>query len=180
MSKYIIFYPSDLDMKDEPKETVLWEVKYKLHDSILGLPDILTNLLKQEMTKTYPLSFWHNEFVNMNMQLIYDYIYAKEYAYFVDNIPVFTATVTALDLNRFNNEVVLKQKIAKKILKDMKLKYNGSMHPEKFHKKMYTLVDLSEEEFISEETMADAVINLEYLCEKCLQYESPIEWKTIC
>ena len=114
MSKYIIFYPSDLDMKDEPKETVLWEVKYKLHDSILGLPDILTNLLKQEMTKTYPLSFWHNEFVNMNMQLIYDYIYAKEYAYFVDNIPVFTATVTALDLNRFNNEVVLKQKIAKK------------------------------------------------------------------
>ena len=65
MSKYIIFYPSDLDIKDEPKDTVLWEVKYKLHDSILGLPDIIGNLLKQEMTKTYPLSFWHKEFVNM-------------------------------------------------------------------------------------------------------------------
>ena len=180
MNNYIIFYPKDIDANDEPKNTVLWEVKYNVHESILGLPDYILSLLKQEQKEAYPLEKWHYEFTNLGMQIIYDYVYAKEYAYFVQNIPFFTATLSALDLNRFNNQIVIKQKIGKKLLKEMNLRNQGSMHPEKFHKRMIELTDISEDKFLVHEDICDALINLENLCERCVQYESQIEWKSIC
>jgi len=32
MDKYTIFFPSDVDLSDKVKDTVLWKAKYKLHD----------------------------------------------------------------------------------------------------------------------------------------------------
>ena len=37
MKKYILFSPKDIDQNDEPKDSVLWEVKYKVHQTIQGL-----------------------------------------------------------------------------------------------------------------------------------------------
>jgi hypothetical protein len=180
MNNYIIFYPKDIDNNDEPKDTVLWEVKYNVHESMLGLPDHILSLLKEEHKQAYPLEKWHHELTNLGMQIIYDYVYAKEYAYFVQNIPFFTATLSALDLNRFNNQIVIKQKIGKKLLKEMNLRNQGSMHPERFHKRMIELTDISEDKFLIHEDICDALINLENLCERCVQYESQIQWKSIC
>lgn len=180
MNNYIIFYPKDIDSNDEPKDTVLWEVKYHLHSSMLGLPDYILSLLEEEQKVALPLTKWHYEFSQLNMQIIYDYVYAKEYAYFVDNMPLFTATISALDINRFNNQIVVKQKMGKKLLKEMKLRNQGAMHPEKFHKKMIELTDISDEQFLMHEDICDALLNLESLCQKCVQYESMIEWKSIC
>ena len=84
MNHYIIFYPKDIDYNDEPKETVLWEVKYHTHSGMIGLPDYLLSLLQAEQKEAYPIGKWHSEFTNLGMQLIYDYVYAKEYAYFVN------------------------------------------------------------------------------------------------
>jgi hypothetical protein len=180
MNHYIIFYPKDIDYNDEPKETVLWEVKYNADSSIIELPDYILNLLQSEQKEAYPINKWHDEFTNLGMQLIYDYVYAKEYAYFMNNTPFFTATLSALDLNRFNNQIVVKIKVGRKLLKEMKLKNQGIMHPEKFHKKMIELTDISEKQFLIHEEICDTLINLENLCEKCVQYESLIEWKSIC
>ena len=70
----------------------------------------------------------------------------KEYGILDDNDDaLFTATISALDINKFNNEVLVKIKVAKEILSTMDLKENGCMHPEKFHNKMIEYVDLSEE-----------------------------------
>ena len=126
-----------------------------------------------------PLAQWEKDFKELNLYLIYDYSYAKEYAYFVDNQPVLTATLMALDLNRFNNQVVIKQKVAKKLLNQMKLRNKGAMHPEKFHTKMLEYVDLSDERYLVEEEVSEVLYELENLCECCLQYESSIEWKPI-
>ena len=92
---------------------------------------------------------------------------------------LFTATISALDINKFNNEVLVKIKVAKEILSTMNLNENGSMHPEKFHNKMIEYVDLSEEEFVKKEDISQYLYDLETLCERCLQYESNIEWKSI-
>ena len=45
----------------------------------------------------------------------------------------------------------------------MKLKNQGIMHPEKFHKKMIELTDMSEEQFLIHEEICDTLINLENL-----------------
>ena len=135
MNHYIIFYPKDIDYNDEPKETVLWEVKYNADNIIIELPDHILKLLQSEQKEAYPINKWHDEFTNLGMQLIYDYVYAKEYAYFMNNTPFFTATLSALDLNRFNNQIVVKIKVGRKLLKEMKLKNQGIMHPKNFIKK---------------------------------------------
>lgn len=178
MKKYILFYPSDTDDSDDPKDTILWEVKYKVQQSIISLPIDILSVLDEEQPPL-PLSRWEDEFQKLSMYLIYDYSYAKEYAYFVDNQPVLTATLMALDINRFNNQVVIKQKIAKKLLNQMKLRNKGAMHPEKFHVKMLEYVDLSDERYLVEEEVSEVLYELENLCESCLQYESTIEWKPI-
>lgn len=180
MKKYILFSPKDIDQNDEPKDSVLWEVKYKVHQTIQGLPKEVLDVLDDSKSTPLPCKKWHEELIPLGLEMLYDFPYMKEYGILDDNDDaLFTATISALDINKFNNEVLVKIKVAKEILSTMDLKENGCMHPEKFHKKMIEYVDLSEEEFIKKEDISKYLFDLETLCERCLQYESNIEWKSI-
>jgi hypothetical protein len=180
MKKYILFSPKDIDLNDEPKDSVLWEVKYKVHQTISGLPKEILDALDDSKSTPLPCKKWNEEFVELGLELLYDFPYMKEYGILDENdAALFTATLSALDINKFNNEVLVKIKIANEILSTMNLKETGCMHPEKFHNKMIEYVDLSEEEFILKEDISKYLFDLETLCERCLQYESNIEWKSI-
>ena len=50
------------------------------------------------------------------------------------------------------------------------------MHPEKFYKKLITVIDLSEV-ILDEDVILSALLQLEEICESCVQYESNIEWR---
>lgn len=180
MKKYILFSPRDIDLSDQPSDTVLWEVKYKVHQTIVGLPEEILDVLDESKSAPLPLKKWHEEFDALGLEILYDFPYMKEYAILDDDDkPLFTATLSALDINKFNNEVVIKINLASRLLNTMKLKQQGSMHPEKFHNKMVELIDLSDEEFILSEDVSRFLYDLESLCERCMQYESNIEWKSI-
>lgn len=180
MKKFILFTPQDIDYSDDPPDTVLWQVKLKIVENILNLPEDICSMLQSSDTAAFPLKKWQEEFDNIGLQLIYDYPYAKEYAVLDDNDkPLLTATLTALDINKFNNELLVKLRTGTKILKSMNLNIRGSMHPEKFHNKMVEFVDLSDDSFIKTEDISSFLFDLEELCERCLQYETNIEWKTI-
>jgi hypothetical protein len=72
----------------------------------------------------------------------------------------------ALDINRFNNQVVIKQKFAKKLLNQMNLRSKGAMHPEKFHAKMLQYVDLTDDRDLVEEEVSEVLYELENLLRK--------------
>lgn len=173
--KYILFYPKDID-DEEPKDTVLWKCTFRIHKD-MKLPEEIQEMVDEKDHPPLPLSKWEGAFYNLH--LLYDFTYAKEYVYLVDNVPVFTVSLLALDINRENNQIVVKEKLAEKILNQMSLKLKGSMHPEKFYKKLINEVDLSEDTLLREEDVTDIMLNLECLCEQCLHYESPIEWKPV-
>lgn len=180
MKKFILFSPVDLDYSDSPPETVLWQVKLKIVENVLDLPESFCELIQNQNSVALPLDNWIEKFESIGLSLLYDYPYAKEYAVIDEhNQPILTATLTALDINKFNNELLIKVKTGSKILQSMNLGIKGSMHPEKFHHKMLELVDLSEESFIKSEDVSSFLFELEELCERCLQYETNIEWKTI-
>jgi hypothetical protein len=179
MKKYIVFYPKDVDHNDDPNDSVLWDVKYKVHQTISGLPEYIHDLLETMCSEPFPLNRWKKEFELLGLELIYDYPYMKEYAIMDDKVVLFTATLLALDINKYNNEIIVKNKTGQQLLKSLNLNEKGSMHPEKFHNMMVQFVDLSDDEYIKNEDISDFLYNLETLCERCLQYESKIEWKTI-
>lgn len=179
MTNYVLFQPHNFVYKEEPDETVLWQVNYHLRKNIIDLPQHIASLMSLKFPQSYPLKYWESEFSKLNLSLLFDYPYAKEYGYFVDNNIVFTATITAQDLSGFCNEVLVDRKIAKKFLVEMKLKAKGSMHPEKFYNKLVTSLDLSLKSVKNEDEYVESLCFLEELCEKCLQYESFVEWKNI-
>ena len=180
MKRFILFTPQDVDYSDNPSDTVLWQVKLKVYKNLLDLPEIICLLLKSPEDIALPLAKWQEDFENIGLELIYDYPFAKEYAVLdEENNPLFTATLSALDINKYNNELLIKLRTGSDILKSMNLKEKGSMHPEKFHNKMVEFVDLSDESYIKTEDISNFLFDLEELCERCLQYETNIEWKTI-
>lgn len=180
MKRYILFTPHDFDYSDNPSDTVLWQVKLKVYENILDLPDVLSLMLNTPEDFALPLCKWQEDFENIGLELIYDYPFAKEYAVLdEEKNPLLTATLSALDINKYNNELLVKLRTGSNVLKSMNLKERGSMHPEKFHNKMVEYVDLSDDSFIKTEDISSFLFDLEELCERCLQYETNIEWKTI-
>jgi len=120
MKKYILFSPKDIDQNDEPKDSVLWEVKYKVHQTIQGLPKEVLDVLDDSKSTPLPCKKWHEEFIPLGLEMLYDFPYMKEYGILDDNDDaLFTATISALDINKFNNEVLVKIKVAKEILSTM-------------------------------------------------------------
>jgi hypothetical protein len=178
MSKYIVFYPADVDISDKVKDTVLWKAKYKLQDESY-VPADFVNKINTTNDPPLPMSHWKHWMEDLGLNLLYDFSYLKEYAYFVKDIPVFIVTLRALDLNTEHKEVIVRSNLAEKILQEMKLKTSGSMHPEKFENKLIDCVDLSEDEVIQEDEIIEILFELENLCTYCLNYESFIEWKAI-
>lgn len=179
MTDYVLFQPHNFVYKEEPDETVLWRVSYHLRKNIIDLPEHISSLMSLNFPQTYPIKYWEEEFKKLNLSLLFDYPYAKEYGYFVDNFVVFTATLTAQDLSSFHNEVLIDKKIARRFLRQMRLSRTGFMHPEKFYNRLITKVDLSLKKEEDEEELVEALCFLEELCEKCMQYESFLEWKNI-
>jgi hypothetical protein len=179
MTNYVLFQPHNFVYKEEPDETVLWQVSYHLRSNIIDLPKHISSLMSLKFPQSYPLKYWEGEFEKLNLSLLFDYPYAKEYGYFVDNNVVFTATITAQDLSGFCNEVLVDKKIAKRFLSEMKLKRTGHMHPEKFYNKLISSIDVCLEKEDEEDEYVETLCFLEELCEKCLQYESFLEWKNI-
>ena len=46
MSKYTIFFPSDVDLSDKVKDTILWQAKYKLQDESYVTADFVDKINK--------------------------------------------------------------------------------------------------------------------------------------
>lgn len=178
MSKYIIFFPSDVDASENIKDTVLWKAKYKLQDESY-VPADFVNKINTTNDPPLPMTHWKHWMEDLGLSLLFDFSYLKEYAYFVKDIPVFVVTLRALDLNTERKEVVVRSNLAEKILGEMGFKSSGSMHPEKFQNKIIDCVDLSEDEIVQEEELINILFDLENLCTYCLNYESFIEWKVV-
>jgi hypothetical protein len=122
--KYILFYPKEID-DEEPKDTVLWKCIFRIHKDI-KLPEEMQKMVDEKDHPPLPLYKWEEAFDNLD--LLYDFTYAKEYVYLVDNIPAFTVSLLALDINRENNQIVVKEKLAEKILNQMSLKQIMSLN----------------------------------------------------
>ena len=172
--KYILFYPQETDDLDTPSNNVLWKAEYKV---AADLPSELISMVEEKEPPPLPLHVWEEKLEDY--ELLFDYNYVKEYVYYLDNVPILQVELTALDINRENNQIVVKEKLAKKILNQMNLSIKGSLHPEKFYKKLINYVDLSDETLLKEDDATNIMLNLENLCEQCLQYESKIEWKIV-
>lgn len=178
MSKYTIFFPSDVDISDQVKDTVLWKSKYKLLDETY-VPSEFVEKIKATNDPPLPMSHWKHFMEGLGLKILYDFSYLKEYAYYVRDMPVFLVTLRALDLNTEHREVIIRSNLATKLLQEMNLKNKGSMHPEKFQNKLIDCIDLTEEDFIQEDEIIEVLFDLENLCTYCLNYESFIEWKTV-
>jgi hypothetical protein len=60
----------------------------------------------------------------------------------------------------------------------MDLDLFGKIHPEKFYSKLTTYLDISANEISEcEDSIFEALLELEYLCEECVRYESFILWR---
>jgi hypothetical protein len=178
MDKYTLFFPSDIDLSDKVKDTVLWKAKYKLHDESY-VPVSFIDKINSANDPSLPMTHWKHWMKDFGLGILYDFSYLKEYAYFVDDIPVFTVTLRALDLNTEHKEVIVRSNLAHKILDEMNFKTTGSTHPEKFQNKLTDCIDLSDDDLIQEDEIIDVLFELENLCIYCLNYESFIEWKGI-
>jgi len=135
--KYILFYPQETDDLDTPSNNVLWKAEYKV---AADLPSELISMVEEKEPPPLPLHVWEEKLEDY--ELLFDYNYVKEYVYYLDNVPILQVELTALDINRENNQIVVKEKVAKKILNQMNLSIKGSLHPEKFYKKLIDYVDL--------------------------------------
>ena len=87
-----------------------------------------------------------------------------------------TITINAQDINANHTKIIVSKSLAKVILGQMGMDSIGKMHPEKFYKKMTSILDLSEE-IENEAFVLQTLLELENLCEECVKYESFIEWK---
>jgi hypothetical protein len=59
----------------------------------------------------------------------------------------------------------------------MNLPLFGKMHPEKFHKKLISYIDISSKSYDMEDKVFEILTELEDLCAECVSYESFVEWK---
>jgi hypothetical protein len=186
MSKAILFTPSEYKINNEPDKYTLWQVHYKLHDSIKfvnnetnTIPTDILKLIDVELAESLPLDKWEEEFGKLDLDIYLDFPFAKEYVFRDQENILFSATLYAMDLNRYDNEVEMAYKIAEKILTEMNYSSKGKAHPEKFYKKLVTTIDLSDKQFTEKVEYSVALMLLEELCHRCLQFEKDIEWKLI-
>lgn len=179
MGKYVLFTPEHLCMNEEPDESCLWKVDYKIKtDENRSLNVYICNL-DLGIMDTYPLSYLEKNMDEMGMEKIYDFPFCKEYI-FTDNLGLtFIATLTALDMNGSKNSLKLKKKFAELIIQDLDLPREGKMHPEKFLRRLSSKLDFSEKKYEAYDKNFDTLLELENLCSKCLQYETNLEWKII-
>jgi len=180
MSKYIIFHPANQISKDEPGNEILWTVDFNLKSGEdTNIKIYIYDFLEGQIENCYPLTYIEQNLYEMGMEKKYDFPYKKEF-YFVDQLGMeFIATLTALDINGFESTVKLKKKFAQVLLKDMNLPPEGNLHPERFLRSLSSFIDLSDEKYELYENNFDDLLDLENLCDRCLQYETNIEWKII-
>jgi hypothetical protein len=178
MKKHVVFFASDINSEEEPNPNVLWAANFNLSEEYkFSLPTNLLQAVTQDYkTISYPLVWWQNEFQKLSFELDIDYAYAKEYTWHWQDVEALRVTIKANDINSCSNQIIIPRKIAKIILTEMKLGLSGSMHPEKFYGKLITVIDLSEI-ILDEDVILSALLQLEEICESCVQYESNIEWR---
>lgn len=186
MVKTILFTPSEYKIKDEPDKHTLWQVHYRLHDNLKFLdkeinpiPASVLEMMEKDIDESLPLQKWEEEFGKLGLEINREYPFAKEYVYRENAITFFSATIYAMDLNRYDNEIEMGYKVAELILKEMNYDFKGKAHPEKFYQKMISAIDLSDKHFTEKVEYSVALMLLEELCHRCLQYEKYIEWKII-
>lgn len=178
MKKHVVFYASDINSEEKPNSNVLWAANFNLSEEYkFSLPTNLLQAVTQDYkTICYPLAWWKKEFEKLAFELDIDYPYAKEYTWSWQGTEALRVTVKANDINSCSNQVIIPRKIAKIILNEMELGLAGTMHPEKFYKKLIAVMDLSEM-ILDADTTLSALLQLEEICESCVKYESNIEWR---
>ena len=182
MAKYIHFFPQDQIDQDEPGKEILWKIDFSLKpedekdkDFKISVYDLSTGYLND----SFPLTYLERSMDEMGMEKIYDYPYKKEY-YFIDEYGLkIIATLTAMDINGMSSSVKITKKFAEILLTDMSLPLEGSKHPERFLRSLSSFVDFSDKKYDMYERNFDNLLELENLCDKCLRYETNIQWKII-
>lgn len=181
MFNYTFFYPENYREKDEPDDTTLWKVKYSLSSDIIDFPAYIVELCDNVYSdKAFSLEYLQKNLEEIGLKLKHDYPFAKEYIYEDKYNVLFIATLIAQDIGGYNNLIKIPSEFSQKILEDMNLPEAGRYHPEKFHKKLVELLDLSEKKYqLDTEDYINSLIDLENLTLRCLEYETMIEWNNI-
>ena len=180
MAKYTLFHPKNQIEQDEPKNDVLWRLNFNLKtEDKVDFKIYVYDLFEDSVNDCFPLPYLEKSMNELGMEKIYDFPFKKEYSFVDQNGLEIIATLTALDLNGFDNGVKLTKKLADVLLKDMKLPTEGELHPERFMRKLSTYIDLSDKKYDTYERNFDSLLELENLCDKCLQYETNIQWQLI-
>jgi hypothetical protein len=178
MAKYIVFKPCDLSDDEEPSSSILWKAKFSIAEKFQELiPESIFTLIDQkDKAISYPIAYWESEFKKLKFKKIYDFPFAKEFIWELEDELALTITINAQDINANHTKIIVSKSLAKVILGQMGMDSIGKMHPEKFYKKMTSILDLSEE-IENEAFVLQTLLELENLCEECVKYESFIEWK---
>lgn len=179
MSEFVLFMPENFNEDEEPSDDILWQVKYKLHGDGFTANVYLYDIINQDITDTFTLEAVETNMYEMGLEKVFDFPFAKEYVFEDDFGILFSATATALDLHGFENKLKINKKFAKIIFDDLKLPLQGKMHPEKFLRLLGKSIDFSEEKYEQYDKNFDLLLELENICNRCLQYETNIEWKII-
>ena len=77
MSKYTIFFPSDVDLSDKVKDTILWQAKYKLQDENYVTADFVDKI-NSTNDPPLPMTHWKHWMEGLGLSLLYDFSYLKE------------------------------------------------------------------------------------------------------
>lgn len=186
MSKCFLFSPLNFEYSEEPEANTLWQVKYKVHktytaalDILELLPEAIDEYASVSCVEGLSLDKWQTLFEELNLEIIYDFPFVKEYALYDNDQVAFTATIYAMDLSRFENELEVDMKIGEDFLSEMNYTFKGNVHPEKFYNKMIETIDLCDKSSSELLEYSIFLLLLEQLCHRCLQYEKNIEWKII-
>ena len=178
MAKHIVFQPVDLDSDDNVKDTVLWAASFQVHPEIEPtIPQEMLALVNNKSSIAYPLAYWQSEFNKLGFELDIDFPYCKEFVWDYVMPDAVRITIKAKDLNTNYNQIIIPKQLAKKLLEEMNLPLFGKMHPEKFHKKLISYIDLSQNNYVMDDNVFEILTELEDLCSECVSYESFIEWK---
>ena len=76
MSKYTIFFPSDVDLSDKVKDTILWQAKYKLQDESYVTADFVDKI-NSTNDPPLPMTHWKHWMEGLGLSLLYDFSYLK-------------------------------------------------------------------------------------------------------
>lgn len=177
IKKYILFKPENYIAKEEPDDTVLWKVKYNVKGEDTNLPiEIMYFNNDMFIFDAIPLNYLEENLNQLGMIKTYDFPFVKEYSFSANSEYELIATLIAQDMGVHNNYIKIPKTTSEKILKDMKLPFEGNMHPEKFHKKLIENIDLSDSKYSKNKKYFDYMVDLENLSLRCLEYEKNIEW----